>query len=153
MDTTIHVEKLSDDVRTATVVKANDSEEGQRVEFSLESVTIGPETTAPVVTSVDPLMARTATDKGRQKLSDRAMLALKALSETILSHGQTAPLSLGLPAGIRVVTISQWREEMFRLSVIARNHKNPKVAFDRVCDSLAARSLIGSREELVWLTN
>ena len=48
MDTTIHVEKLSD-VRTATVLKANDSEEGERVVFTLESVTIGPETTAPVV--------------------------------------------------------------------------------------------------------
>jgi hypothetical protein len=93
-------------------------------EFSLESVTIGPETTAPVVTNVDPLTAQAVTAKGRQKLSDRATLALKALSETILTHGQAAPISLGLPAGIRTVTVAQWREEMFRLSVIARNHKN-----------------------------
>src|SRR5215471_3310142 len=49
MDTTVHVERLSDDMRSATVIKANDSEEGERVAFTLESVTIGPETTAPVV--------------------------------------------------------------------------------------------------------
>ena len=151
MDTTIHVEKLSDDVRSATVVKANDSEEGERVTFTLESVTIGPETTAPVVVEADPLMAKAASNKKNRKLSDRATLALKALNETILSHGQSAPNALGLPAGIRTVTVMQWREEMFRQSVIARNHKNPKVAFDRVCDSLAAHSLIGLRDELVWL--
>jgi hypothetical protein len=152
MDTTVHVEKLSD-VRTATVIKANDSEEGERVAFSLESVTIGPETTAPVVVAADPLMTKAATSKGRQRLSDRATLALKALNEAVLGHGRSAPNALNLPAGVRTVTINQWREEMFRQSVIARNHKNPKVAFDRVCDSLAAHSLIGLRDELVWLVS
>jgi RecA-family ATPase len=53
MDTTVHVEKLSDDVRSASVIKANDSEEGERVTFSLESVLIGPETTAPAVIPVE----------------------------------------------------------------------------------------------------
>src|SRR5215471_13609379 len=33
MDTTVHVERLSDSVRCATVMKANDSEEGERVTF------------------------------------------------------------------------------------------------------------------------
>lgn len=47
MDTTVHVQ--AGDVKTASVVKANDSEEGECVAFTLESVTIGPETTAPVV--------------------------------------------------------------------------------------------------------
>jgi hypothetical protein len=151
MDTTVHVEKLSDDVRRASVVKANDSEEGESVSFSLESVTIGQDTTAPVVIAADPLMARAADKKSRQRLSDRATLALKALNETILAHGKSAPVSFGSPAGIKTVTVAEWREEMFRQSVIARNHKNPKVAFDRVCDSLHAHSLIGYREDLVWL--
>jgi hypothetical protein len=49
LDTTVNVEKLANGLRTAVVVKANDSEEGERIAFRLESVTIGPETTAPVV--------------------------------------------------------------------------------------------------------
>jgi hypothetical protein len=56
LDTTIHVVK-ADGGRTATVVKANDSEEGERITFALESVVIGQdadgyETTAPVVVPV-----------------------------------------------------------------------------------------------------
>jgi hypothetical protein len=56
MDTTIHVVKAGD-VRTGTVVKANDSEEGERVTFALKSVVIGHnedgDTTAPVVIPAD----------------------------------------------------------------------------------------------------
>jgi len=52
-DSTLHVEKLTDDVRSATLIKANDNEEGEQVTFSLESITIGPETTAPVVVAAD----------------------------------------------------------------------------------------------------
>jgi RecA-family ATPase len=40
MDTTLHVVK-GEAVRTATVIKANDSEEGEHVTFTLESVVIG----------------------------------------------------------------------------------------------------------------
>jgi RecA-family ATPase len=49
LDTTINIEKISNELRTATVVKANDSEEGEGINFKLEDVVIGPETTAPVV--------------------------------------------------------------------------------------------------------
>lgn len=52
MDTTIFVEKLGE-LRTATVAKANDSEEGASVAFTLDSVTIGEETTAPIVVPAD----------------------------------------------------------------------------------------------------
>lgn len=50
LDTTVHVLK-TDSIRTATVVKANDSEEGEQIAFSLESVPISKdgETTAPIV--------------------------------------------------------------------------------------------------------
>jgi hypothetical protein len=57
MDTTIYVIKGGDGIRTATVVKANDSEEGEQVAFGLESIVIGRdgdiETTAPVVVAVE----------------------------------------------------------------------------------------------------
>jgi len=93
MDTTVHVERLSDDMRSATVIKANDSEEGERVAFTLESVTIGPETTAPVVVEQDADKARKPS-KGAP-LRPRAKLALDALTETTLAHGQPARLAWG----------------------------------------------------------
>jgi AAA domain len=65
MDTTLHVVKAASG-RTATVVKANDSEEGECVSFDLESVVIGIDgTTAPVVV---PVSMQSASKPGEPKL-------------------------------------------------------------------------------------
>jgi hypothetical protein len=63
MDTTVLVSK-SANLRTPTVVKSNDAEEGETITFTLESVTIGPDTNAPVVIPADTVMsARSAKPK------------------------------------------------------------------------------------------
>lgn len=64
MDTTILVAKTGN-LRTATVVKANDLEEGVQIAFSLESVTVGTDadgnpTTAPIVRQADASPTTTA---------------------------------------------------------------------------------------------
>ena len=60
MDTTLHVCK-SGMGRTATVVKANDSEEGECIAFDLESVQIGEDgTTAPVVVAINHFSSNTS---------------------------------------------------------------------------------------------
>jgi RecA-family ATPase len=148
MDTTVHVEKLADDLRTASVVKANDSEEGERVAFTLESITIGPETTAPVVVQADPALAKPSNSKRR--LSSRAKLALDALTESVLSHGQPALLELQLPPGIRTVTLDQWRDELIARNVIDPKAANPRTDFRRCLDQLASKTFIASRGNLVW---
>ncbi len=64
-DTTILVSKGAT-VRTATVVKANDSQEGDSIGFTLESVAVGSdgETTAPVVVPAEaPRPSGTPEDK------------------------------------------------------------------------------------------
>jgi hypothetical protein len=146
MDTTVHVEKVSDEIRAATVVKANDSEEGERVAFKLESVTIGPETTAPLVVPVDGETIRPA--EPDRNLSSRDQLALRALTEATLTYGVPGPQDL--PSGIQTVKVEQWREKMFEVSVVTRDHSNPTVAFGRICERLTARSLVGVRGNLVW---
>ena len=113
MDTTVHVVK-ADSVRTATVVKANDSEEGERVAFTLDSVVIakgsdGVDTTAPVVVPAEPSSGAMA--KALRRISDRHKLALTALTEATLSWGQPAPSAYQLPADIQVVAADKWREE------------------------------------------
>jgi hypothetical protein len=147
MDTTIYVEKLTGDVRSATVVKANDSQEGERVAFRLESIEVAPDTTAPIVLTVDNAnLARTT----RRNISPRDNLAMRALTEAVLAYGKPGPADL--PAGIKTVTIEQWREKMFEVSVITREHSNPSVAFNRICERLVSSSMVGVRNKLVWVT-
>jgi AAA domain-containing protein len=78
MDTTLHVVKTAGE-RTATVVKANDSEEGERVSFQLESVVVGEDgTTAPVVVPVLEPKAPTAPEA---KLNDNQEAMLRLLRD------------------------------------------------------------------------
>jgi RecA-family ATPase len=82
LDTTINVEKLASGTRTATVIKANDSEEGERISFTLESVEIGPETTAPVVVPAED-QPRVTTSEPRLTKNLQTMFSL------LLAAGQT----------------------------------------------------------------
>jgi AAA domain len=75
LDTTINVEKLANGIRTATVIKANDSEEGEHVTFKLESVTIGPETTAPVVIQAED-QPHVGTGEPRLKPNQKTMFSI-----------------------------------------------------------------------------
>jgi hypothetical protein len=147
MDTTLHVEKLASG-RTAKVVKANDSEEGEMVAFDLESVEIGEDgTTAPVVIPID---APTAGAPTSRRLTPRQKLALEALTETVLASGRPAPPDFGLPANVNVVPIERWRDEMQRRDVIESTDANPRATFKRFKEGLAVRGLIGIREGSVW---
>src|SRR5262245_39425901 len=56
-DTTLRIDK-DDGLRTATVEKTNDGAEGEQVFFSLETVELGHETTAPVVRLAEPPAAQ-----------------------------------------------------------------------------------------------
>jgi hypothetical protein len=144
----------TDRIRTATVVKANDSEEGASIAFTLESVTIGVdsdgiETTAPIVVPADaPTEKASTSPKG--KMSDRQRLALKALTDATLTSGKPAPAAYQLPAGIQVVPGDDWREELFRRGILERAAANPRADFKRIRESLAARNLIGVRNDDVW---
>jgi RecA-family ATPase len=76
MDTTIHVTK-SGATRAATVVKANDSEEGEQVTFAFESIEIGDDgTTAPVVVPTTQAAFSKTADQPRLSESQEAMLRL-----------------------------------------------------------------------------
>ena len=148
MDTTLHVVKSADG-RTATVIKANDSEEGECVAFDLESVQIGNDgTTAPVVIPIDGANIRAAST--RRGISPRQKLALEALTETVLACGKPAPQDFGLPTAVDVVPLESWREEMQRREVIEGTDTNPRATFRRLKDALASRNLIGIRDGSVW---
>jgi len=148
MDTTLHVVKSAGG-RSATVVKANDSEEGECVAFDLESVQIGDDgTTAPVVIPIDGAGIKTSST--RRGISSRQKLALEALTETVLNCGKPAPTDFDLPTATNIVPVESWREEMERRDVIESTDTNPRATFRRLKDALAARNLIGIRDGSVW---
>ena len=119
------------------------------IAFTIESVQIAPDgTTAPIAKQADPTEAHKQASKRR--LPDRAKLGLDALTETMLSHGKPAQQSLGLPTGIKVVALDQWRDELCRRNIVDKHSSNPWQDFQRIQDQLAARELIGIRDNHVW---
>jgi AAA domain len=76
MDTTLHVIKSASG-RSATVVKANDSEEGECVDFDLESIEVGTDgTTAPVVVAISQTRGHSVASEPRLKGNQQTMFAI-----------------------------------------------------------------------------
>ena len=150
-DVDLLVHLTGDTIKTATVKKANDQAEDTLTSFRLEPFDFGPDEDGdPFRTFIlsDEIITGIAT-KGRP-LSDRQRLALEALAETVLTYGQDAPTDYQLPYGIKVVAADQWRAEMFRRNVLDSDAKNPRARFNELRTSLAAKKLIGVRDDTVW---
>jgi hypothetical protein len=148
VDTSVSVSN-SGTLRTAKVVKANDSEEGENISFTIEGVQIAPDgTTAPIAVRADSTAGKTATPK--RKLPDRAKLGLDALNDTLIGYGKPAPQSLCLPTGVKAVTLDQWRDELCSRNVLDRDSNNHWRDFARIKNQLAARQAIGVRDGMVW---
>ena len=156
MDTTISVVKSANGVRAATVVKANDSEEGECVAFTLESVTIGTdadgnETTAPIVVPADgAAVARPA--KGEARLTKATQIALRALTEAIDEQGSPAPASNHIPASARTVTVDAWRQQAYRRGISTSEEDRAKQqAFKRASEHLIGTNRVGIWDSFVWM--
>ena len=114
LDTTIHVCKEADGTRSATVVKANDAEEGESVAFTLESIEIGQDadnnpTTAPVV---EPIEKANRQQRSPRKLSPKHELALRALNDLAAEQGKPPPATWGLPSNISTVETDAWQKTL-----------------------------------------
>ena len=154
MDTTVHVVK-ADTVRTATVIKANDSEEGEHVAFTLDSVTIGQAadgtaTTAPIVVPVEATRVRSIPKS--ERLTKAAHIALRALAEVLDEQGRPAPPSNHVPPGIRVVSVSAWRLQAYRRGISTSEEERAKQqAFKRASEYLIGACRVGVWDGQVWL--
>jgi hypothetical protein len=150
MDTTIFVVK-TDAGRTATVVKANDSKEGERVAFTLEGVPISQDTTAPVVVPLQNFPPRTP-NSGR--LTKAAQTALRALTEALNEQGEQAPASNHIPAAVRVVSVELWRQYAYRRGISATDTtpRAQQKAFQRACEHLIGSGRVTVWDNQVWLS-
>jgi len=141
-------------MRSAKVVKANDSEEGESVGFTVESMTIHSDgTTAPIVVPVEGERPGPRATTTKRKLSANAKVGLDALTETLINYGTPAAKHLELPLGTSTVTLEQWEDELLRRSVLDQKDSNRWRDFKRIRDQLAAKSIIGIRDNYVWTTS
>ena len=130
-----------------------DGPEGDVIASHLERIEIGTDADGDLVSScviVTVDSAALATRVVSRRLSDRQRLALDALNEAALAYGKPAPLEWQLPAGIQTVGVDHWRDELIRKGVIDRAAANPRADFKRLRQSLAARKLIGDRDDFIW---
>jgi hypothetical protein len=144
-----------DDTKIAVIDKANDQPKGKLTTFTLEPFDLGfDDDDDPIRTFIvsreDAKAAPDPRDGGRQKLSDRQRIALRALAEAILALGEDSPTGFP-PRGTKVVTEDQWKAEMVRNSLLRPDDRRADQRFAEVRDALVARSLIGIRAPYVWL--
>ena len=153
VDAQLSVKRDASDAIIVEVEFQKDGAAGDIIASRLKPVEVGKDVDGEVITScvITPTEAlETHNAKPTRRLPDRAKLGLRALSEAILAHGKPAPTALGLPPDIRVVTQGEWRDELYRQNVISAEAANPRADFTRIQNQLAARDLIGSRNDLVW---
>lgn len=154
-DTTVCVEKAGA-YRTATVSKASDGPEDERLTFELKSVDLytdetGHVTTAPVVVPVAADALPRPGSNATRKLPERLKIALDALRDCALDRATAQSTVSGLPTGQHAVPVTKWREEMTRRRVLDPEGANPRADFKRIWQSLQRRQLIGIRDDLCWL--
>jgi hypothetical protein len=88
-----------------------------------------------------------------QALSDAAKIALKMLRRASDQVGEAPPASNHIPHNARVVRESLWRKYCYDGGItISDEQEAKKKAFQRACESLLSRELIGKWQEYVWLT-
>jgi hypothetical protein len=69
----------------------------------------------------------------------------------IVAVGTVPPeIEWQLPAGIKMVGVNHWRDELIRKGVVDRTAANPRAEFKRLRQALAARKLIGDRDDFIW---
>lgn len=152
-DVDMQVQIAGDIIKTVIVKKANDQAEGALTSFKLEPFDFGlDEDDDPFRTFIvsTEIFAGEHGQRSSRKPSDRQVLALRALAEVTLSQGRDAPAEYRLPSDIKVVAAEVWREELVRCNAIDRKAGNPWARFKELRDGLAARSMIGSKDDFVW---
>lgn len=155
-DTTVRIER-SGDIRTATIDKTNDGDEGEQVAFKIEGVELGgdPETdeatTAPVLVACD---SPPPSNKRHARLPAAAKTALDSLKEALGECGKIAPASNHIPPAARTVTVEQWRQYAYRRGISATDttDRARQMAFKRASEALIGSKAISTWDGIVWLS-
>lgn len=148
-DTVIRVEKR-DTVRVATVEKQRDGREGVEIPFDLAGVGIGrDDDDLPISTCV--VVPIEKAPRARRPLPPAAQLGLELLHAAIAADGEIPPASRAIPANVRAVQLTIWRDRCDKAALTAADTPEAKrKAFQRVQDRLRQDGRIAIWSEWVW---
>jgi RecA-family ATPase len=142
--------------RVATIEKARDGMAGDKFAFDLEVVKLGEDPDGdPISTCVVVPTDATALPVRQKSMPYVATIALHALREALSENGQLLPGTSTIPAGIRGVTIQEWRGQ-FRVrhgtdGDEARDREALKKAFQRGRAYLINAKIAGLSDPYAWL--
>jgi len=140
--------------RTARIDKMKDGEDGFSIGFKLQTVTIGARDDGKPITSCVVVPAQAGMERSGKGpgLSDQQRIALQALREALIDHGEPAPQTLQLPYGMRLVRVEHWKREFLRRGFDEPpNESTFRSAFKRVGEALLAKGVIGRDQPYVWV--
>jgi hypothetical protein len=143
------------DIKTASIKKQKDGEEGAEYRFRLESLTIGKDEDGDpirscVVQPEDAGAAGTTTKNKKNKpLRDEQQTALEILQNAISAKGRSVTHN-AIPKSATVITLEEWGEYARRGEVVEEGNAG-RQAWHRIRVALRGRHLIGMQDGYVWL--
>jgi AAA domain len=157
-DVDVMIEIDGTDIRTATVTKTNDMAEGPIGSFRPKVVELGvDEDGDPIEVSIAvpvPVDFTPAVNESSQRdLTPAAKIALQALIEAVVEVGETPPASNHIPAGVRTVTVKQWRQYAYLRGISTGEARAKEKAFERASEQLLSRGKISRWDETVWIVS
>ena len=139
---------------TCTVEHMKDGEANAVATSELKVIDLGPDDdgepmTSCVIVPVSAAAAGASTKPGK-KLSPLQVAALRSLTDCLTDMGKVQPASNHIPSATPCVTLDNWREYLFKHSVI--NAKGSyREQFRRLHVALKNVGEIGIWNELVWI--
>jgi len=153
-DVDLMVQISGDAVKTATIIKANDQEEGPLTTWTTEVVSLGTdadgdEITTALISNETPATGKQT--KAKRRLTDSQSRAMECLIRCVNDHGRPPPPSNEFPQNVRVVSLSEWRTMCERGGLSSAEKKEDRDrAFRRAKDELQTLHQIGCLDDFVW---
>ena len=149
--------ELKDDIRTLICTKAKESEKLAPMSFMLEEVELEgwPDEKGQLMTSA-VLKPAVPIKRSAPGLKGANRIALSALTHTLNAHGEAPTESLQAAKPIftpsRVVSEDRWRERAYDSGISDGEQGAKKKAFSRSRKELLELNLIGTWQDMYWLT-
>jgi hypothetical protein len=108
--------------------------------------------TSSVIEAVGDVRKTAASPKPKP-MTNGAQLALRALHGALGKRdgGEIPPASTHIPAGVKTVTLGQWRDYAFKIGISGSDDEHAKrTAFRRSTEALLAARKIGIWDPYLW---
>ncbi len=159
VDNAIEVNCAENKDRSFKITKMKDAEEGFLTPFRLQSITLGARDdgrpiTSCVVVPLDKWVQGSLRSPTLKNLTPKVRIALDALRDALLEHGEVAPGSMKLPEGVRVVKWNFWIDAFTKKSFEGGEDSKPdavRKALQRAGEYLLDKRVIGREKPYVWI--